>query len=76
MGGDPEGRASAARFRGCQDEMPVAQEEMFGPIAPIIKVSGESECVADRERDPVRPLAQYTRDTAAVLRLRWAFRPE
>jgi aldehyde dehydrogenase (NAD+) len=49
--------------------MLVAQEEMFGPIAPIIKVSGEAEAlrVAD---DPQYGLSifMFTRDRERCVR--------
>lgn len=45
-GGAPEGQVLPPHvFADVTNDMPVAQEEMFGPIAPIIKVSGEAEAL-------------------------------
>jgi aldehyde dehydrogenase (NAD+) len=46
VGGDPEGLVLPPHvFVDVKNEMPIAQDEMFGPIAPIIKVSGEKEAL-------------------------------
>jgi aldehyde dehydrogenase (NAD+) len=45
-GGAPQGQVLPPHvFADVTNDMPVAQEEMFGPIAPIIKVSGEAEAL-------------------------------
>lgn len=46
MGGEPEGQVLPPHvFVDVKNEMQIAQDEMFGPIAPIIKVSGEAEAL-------------------------------
>jgi aldehyde dehydrogenase (NAD+) len=46
VGGDPEGQVLPPHvFVDVTNEMQVAQDEMFGPIAPIIKVDGEAEAL-------------------------------
>ena len=46
VGGDPVGQVLPPHvFLDVTNEMPIAQEEMFGPIAPIIKVNGEAEAL-------------------------------
>lgn len=46
VGGDPVGQVLPPHvFLDVKNEMPIAQEEMFGPIAPIIKVNGEAEAL-------------------------------
>lgn len=45
-GGDPEGQVLPPHvFADVTNDMQVAQDEMFGPIAPIIKVDGEAEAL-------------------------------
>lgn len=46
LGGDPEGQVLPPHvFVDVRNDMQVAQDEMFGPIAPIIKVNGEEEAL-------------------------------
>ena len=45
-GGAPEGQVLPPHvFADARNDMEMAQEEMFGPVAPIIKVSGEIEAL-------------------------------
>jgi aldehyde dehydrogenase (NAD+) len=45
-GGAPEGQVLPPHvFVDVKNEMPIAQDELFGPIAPIIKVNGEAEAL-------------------------------
>ncbi|WP_263357671.1 aldehyde dehydrogenase family protein [Acidicapsa ligni] len=46
LGGDPQGQVLPPHvFVGVRNEMTVAREEMFGPIAPILKANGEAEAL-------------------------------
>ncbi len=46
VGADPEGQVLPPHvFVDVTNDMQVAQDEMFGPIAPIIKVNGEAEAL-------------------------------
>jgi aldehyde dehydrogenase (NAD+) len=46
VGGDPEGQVLPPHvFVDVKNEMQIAQDELFGPIAPIIKASGEAEAL-------------------------------
>jgi aldehyde dehydrogenase (NAD+) len=46
VGGDPEGRVLPPHvFADVTNAMPVAREEMFGPIAPVIRAHGEEEAL-------------------------------
>jgi aldehyde dehydrogenase (NAD+) len=46
VGGDPQGQVLPPHvFLDVTNEMQIAQDEMFGPIAPIIKVNGEGEAL-------------------------------
>ena len=46
VGGDPVGQVLPPHvFVDVKNEMQIAQDEMFGPIAPIIKVDGEAEAL-------------------------------
>ncbi len=46
VGGAPEGQVLPPHvFADVRNDMEMAQEEMFGPIAPIIRVSGEAEAL-------------------------------
>jgi len=55
---------------GAQDDWPVCQEEIFGPIAPILTFKTEEELVR-RANDTIFGLACYfyTRDMGRVVRL-------
>jgi succinate-semialdehyde dehydrogenase/glutarate-semialdehyde dehydrogenase len=55
---------------GCDDDMLVAREETFGPVAPVIAFEDEDEVVA-RANDTVYGLAAYfyTRDLGRVMRV-------
>lgn len=45
-GGEPNGQVLPPHvFADVRNDMAVAQDELFGPIAPIIKVSGEAEAL-------------------------------
>lgn len=70
VGGDPQGQVLPPHvFVGVTNDMEVAQEEMFGPIAPIIKVNGEAEAqrVANGTQYGLSS-AVFTRDTERGLR--------
>lgn len=46
VGGNPEGQVLPPHvFVDVKNDMQVAQDEMFGPIAPIIKLNGEAEAL-------------------------------
>lgn len=46
VGGDPTGHVLPPHvFVDVKNDMQIAQDEMFGPIAPIIKVNGEAEAL-------------------------------
>jgi aldehyde dehydrogenase (NAD+) len=46
VGGDPQGQVLPPHvFVDVTNDMPIAQDEMFGPIAPIIKANGEAEAL-------------------------------
>ena len=46
VSGDPEGQVLPPHvFVDVTNDMQIAQDEMFGPIAPIIKVDGEAEAL-------------------------------
>jgi aldehyde dehydrogenase (NAD+) len=46
VGGEPQGQVLPPHvFVDVRNEMKIAQEEAFGPIAPIIKVNGEDEAL-------------------------------
>jgi aldehyde dehydrogenase (NAD+) len=46
LGGDPQGQVLPPHvFVDVTNDMQVAQDELFGPIAPIIKVRGEEEAL-------------------------------
>jgi aldehyde dehydrogenase (NAD+) len=46
VGGDPDGLVLPPHvFVDVKNDMQIAQDEMFGPIAPIIKVNGEGEAL-------------------------------
>lgn len=45
-GGEPEGLVLPPHvFAGVRNDMPLAANELFGPIAPILKVDGEEEAL-------------------------------
>jgi len=46
VGGDPQGQVLPPHvFVDVKNDMQIAQDELFGPIAPIIKVNGEAEAL-------------------------------
>ena len=46
LGGNPEGQVLPPHvFVDVTNDMTIAQDEIFGPVAPIIKVNGESEAL-------------------------------
>ena len=46
VGGDPEGQVLPPHvFVDVRNDMQIAQDEMFGPIVPIIKVNDEAEAL-------------------------------
>jgi aldehyde dehydrogenase (NAD+) len=70
LGGDPAGLVLPPHvFADVTNDMPIAQEEMFGPIAPVIKVNGEAEAlrVANDTQFGLSS-AVFTRDTARGVR--------
>jgi aldehyde dehydrogenase (NAD+) len=47
IGGEPDGLVLPPHvFADVTNEMPVAREELFGPIAPVIRVKSEDEALA------------------------------
>ena len=70
VGGEPEGRVLPPHvFVDVKNDMQVAQDEMFGPIAPIIKVNGEAEALRiENETEYGLSSAVFTRDTERGVR--------
>jgi aldehyde dehydrogenase (NAD+) len=70
VGGDPQGQVLPPHiFADVSNDMKVAQEEMFGPIAPIIKVDDEAEALrVANETQYGLSSAVFTRDTNRGLR--------
>lgn len=70
LGGDPEGLVLPPHvFADVQNESPIARNETFGPIAPLIRVSGEEEALKIANDTPFGlSSAVYTRDEARGLR--------
>lgn len=64
LGADPQGLVPPPHvFVDVKNEMRVAQEETFGPIAPIIKVNGETEALRAANDTPYGlSSAVFTRD--------------
>jgi aldehyde dehydrogenase (NAD+) len=70
LGGDPQGLVLPPHvFADVTNDMAIAKEETFGPIAPIIKVNGEAEAlrVANNTEYGLSS-AVFTRDEARGLR--------
>jgi len=70
LGGEPRGLVLPPQvFVDVTNDMPIAQNETFGPIAPIIKVNGEEEALKVAN-DTMFGLssAVFTRDEARGLR--------
>jgi aldehyde dehydrogenase (NAD+) len=64
LGGSPDGQVLPPHvFAGVTNDMTIAQDEIFGPIAPIIKVKDEEEalCVANQTEYGLSS-AVFTRD--------------
>jgi aldehyde dehydrogenase (NAD+) len=70
LGGDPEGLVLPPHvFADVHNDMPIAERETFGPIAPIIKVKGEAEALAVANDTPYGlSSAVFTRDEVRGLR--------
>jgi succinate-semialdehyde dehydrogenase/glutarate-semialdehyde dehydrogenase len=53
-----------------KEDMPVCQEEIFGPVAPVLTFRTEEELI-ERANDTIFGLASYfyTKDYARVIRL-------
>ncbi|MCJ2141587.1 aldehyde dehydrogenase family protein [Methylobacterium sp. E-066] len=64
LGGEPEGLVLPPHvFADVTNDMPLAQDEMFGPIAPIIKAHGEAHALALANDTPFGlSSAVFTRD--------------
>jgi aldehyde dehydrogenase (NAD+) len=64
VGGEPEGLVLPPHvFVDVRNDMEIAQDEMFGPIAPIIKVGGEAEALRVANDTPFGlSSAVFTRD--------------
>jgi aldehyde dehydrogenase (NAD+) len=57
-------------FVNVKNEMQIAQDEMFGPIAPIIKVNGEGEALRVANDTQYRlSSAVFTRDQEGGVRV-------
>lgn len=70
LGGDPDGLMLPPHvFVDVNNQMAVAREELFGPIAPIIKVRDEAEALAvANDTEYGLSSAVFTRDEARGLR--------
>ena len=74
MGGDtPEGPGcyvSPTLFSGVNNQMTIAREETFGPVAPIIKISSIPEAIAIANSSKLGLIASlWTRDLATAWRV-------
>ncbi len=70
VGGDPQGQVLPPHvFAGVTNEMEIAKNETFGPIAPIIKVNGEAEALrVANDTEFGLSSAVFTRDRERGLR--------
>jgi aldehyde dehydrogenase (NAD+) len=70
LGGDPQGQVLPPHvFVNVTNDMPIAREETFGPIAPIIKVNGEAEALrVANDTEYGLSSAVFTRDRERGLR--------
>lgn len=70
LGGDPQGLVLPPHvFRDVTNHMPIAENETFGPIAPLIKVNGEEEALHVANDTPFGlSSAVFTRDENRGLR--------
>ena len=70
LGGDPQGLVLPPHvFTEVGNDMPIARNETFGPIAPIIKVDGEAEALrVANDTEYGLSSAVFTRDEARGLR--------
>jgi aldehyde dehydrogenase (NAD+) len=70
LGGDPAGLVLPPHvFADVTNDMPIAQNETFGPIAPIIRVNGDTEALQVANDTPYGlSSAVFTRDKARGLR--------
>ncbi|TAN24309.1 MAG: aldehyde dehydrogenase family protein [Acidobacteria bacterium] len=64
VGGDPQGQVLPPHvFVDVKNDMQVAQDETFGPVAPIIKVNGDAEALRAANGTPFGlSSAVFTRD--------------
>lgn len=70
LGGAPQGLVLPPHvFNDVTNDMPIAKNETFGPIAPIIRVNGEAEALAVANDTPFGlSSAVFTRDHSRGLR--------
>jgi aldehyde dehydrogenase (NAD+) len=70
LGGDPEGLVLPPHvFSDVTNNMPIAERETFGPIAPLIKVNGDEDALAVANDTPFGlSSAVFTRDRSRGLR--------
>lgn len=70
LGGDPQGLVLPPHvFVDVRNDMKIAQNEIFGPVAPIIKVKGESEALSvANETEYGLSSAVFSRDEGRGLR--------
>jgi aldehyde dehydrogenase (NAD+) len=70
LGGDPDGLVLPPHvFADVTNDMPIAKNETFGPIAPIIRVDGEAEALqVANDTEYGLSSAVFTRDESRGLR--------
>jgi acyl-CoA reductase-like NAD-dependent aldehyde dehydrogenase len=56
LGGKPSGRVLPPHvFAGVTNDLELAREEIFGPVAPVIRAHGEDEALRLANGNAIRP---------------------